>query len=337
MSRIGGRVAGLSAGVVIMALSVTSALTMTSLPPVIFLMGPTASGKTLAALEIVERFPCEIISVDSSQVYRGMDIGSAKPPREVLERVPHRLVDIRDPSEAYSAAEFRRDALREMERITARGRIPLLTGGTMLYFRVLQQGLSALPSADPAVRRRILDLAEAQGWASLHERVRQVDPATAERIHPNDRQRIQRALEVFEIEGKSWTQLCLDPRPAFPYRAVKLVMAPAQRPVLHERIGRRFDQMLADGLIEEVAGLYGREDLSSELPAMRAVGYRQVWNYLAGNSSYQQMRDLAVTATRQFAKRQLTWLRAETEAHWFDNSDSDPTGTLLGYLEGIFY
>lgn len=310
---------------------------MKALPPVIFLMGPTASGKTHMALEIVKRFPCEIVSVDSSQVYRGMDIGSAKPPPEVLREVPHRLVDIRDPLEAYSAAEFRRDALAEMAQITAEGRIPLLVGGTMLYFRALQRGLSQLPSADPQVRRRILDQAQQEGWASLHERVRQVDPATAARIHPNDRQRIQRALEIFEIEGKSWTQLCLEPGPtALPYRVVKVVMAPAERSVLHQRIAGRFDQMLAGGLLEEVSRLYRRGDLSIDLPAMRAVGYRQVWNYLAGNSSYEQMRDHAVTATRQFAKRQLTWLRAESEADWFDNSVSDSIGRIIRHLGSIF-
>lgn len=309
---------------------------MGSLPSVIFLMGPTASGKTQTALEMVERFSCEIVSVDSSQVYRGMDIGSAKPPRAVLERVPHRLVDIRDPAEAYSAAEFCRDALEEMARISGEGRIPLLTGGTMLYFRALQRGLSHLPSADLEVRRRILEQAERQGWASLHERVRRVDPATAARIHPNDRQRIQRALEVYEISGKSWTQLCLEPRPAaLPYRAVKVVIAPAERRILHERIEARFDRMLGDGLVEEVSRLYRRGDLSADLPAMRAVGYRQVWNYLAGNSSYQQMRDHAVAATRQFAKRQLTWLRAEPEARWFDAASRDSTGRILGHLESI--
>lgn len=310
---------------------------MNSLPLAIFLMGPTASGKTRTALEIVDRFPCEIISVDSSQVYTGMDIGSAKPPREVLDRVPHRLVDIRDPSEAYSAAEFCQDARREMAQITGAGRIPLLTGGTMLYFRALQRGLSHLPSADPQLRRRILARAEREGWESLHEQVRRIDPATAARIHPNDRQRIQRALEIYEIEGKNWTQLCLEPRPpVLPYRVVKLVMAPTDRALLHRRIEARFEQMLADGLVAEVARLYRRGDLSVDMPAMRAVGYRQVWNYLAGDSSYQQMNERAVTATRQFAKRQLTWLRAEGEAHWFDSASGDAGARILGHLAGIF-
>lgn len=302
-------------------------------PTAIFLMGPTAAGKSRVALEIVARYPCDIISVDSALVYRGMDIGTAKPGRNVLTAVPHRLIDIRDPAKCYSAAEFCKDAEAAMAQISAGGRIPLLVGGTMLYFRALESGLAILPSADREVRRRLLDMATACGWPRLHERLGQIDPAAARRIHPNDQQRIMRALEVFEIEGKSWTQLCREPRPAgFPYRVVKLVLAPSRREVLHRRIEQRFDHMLAHGLIEEVAALYRRGDLHLDLPSMKAVGYRQVWNYLDGKSSYDQMRHTAVAATRQFAKRQLTWLRAEGGTRWIDSGVGNPAGDVLSYL-----
>jgi tRNA dimethylallyltransferase len=304
-------------------------------PYVIFLMGPTASGKSRIALDLTRELPCDVISVDSALVYRGMDIGTAKPSPAVLSAVPHRLIDIRDPAEVYSAADFRNDALAEIRRSVAAGRIPLLVGGTMLYFRALQSGLSSLPSADASVRRRLMETAQALGWKALHEKIREIDPACADRVHPNDRQRILRALEIYEIQGENWTRLCAESRSeAFPYRVVKIVLAPDQRAVLHERIARRFDEMLAQGFVEEVAGLYRRGDLNSDMPSMRAVGYRQIWNYLAGRGSYQHMRERAVAATRQFAKRQFTWLRADEQAYWIDSSGGNPAGEVLKYVHG---
>lgn len=282
-------------------------------PPAIFLMGPTASGKTELAVELVRRLPLEIVSVDSVMVYRGMDIGTAKPGAEVLARAPHRLIDIRDPAEAYSAAEFRADALQAMAEITAAGRIPLLVGGTMLYFRALQHGLSELPSADPEVRGRIEAQARRRGWAALHEQLARVDPEAARRIHPNDPQRIQRALEVYEATGSTLTELTgRKTREAIPYGIRKLVLAPADRAELHTRVADRFQQMLAAGLVQEVEHLYARGDLHPELPSMRAVGYRQIWRYLTGDHDYDTMVERAIIATRQLVKRQLTWLRAES-------------------------
>ncbi len=308
---------------------------MGSEPYVIFLMGPTASGKSGAALELARQLPCDLISVDSALVYTGMDIGTAKPPSNVLAQVPHRLINIRDPAESYSAAEFRHDALAEIETILRSGRIPLLVGGTMLYFHALQHGLSRLPSADEAVRTRLTEMAQTLGWEALHGKIREIDPAAARRIHPNDRQRILRALEIHEIEGESWTSLCNIPNSdVFPYPIFKVVLAPARREALHQRIARRFDQMLAQGLVDEVAGLFRRGDLSVDTPSMRAVGYRQVWNYLAGQSSYQQMKERAVAATRQFAKRQFTWLNRERQAYWIDTESLDPVGDLIKYVHG---
>lgn len=307
------------------------------MPPVIFLMGPTASGKTGVALELARHLPCDIVSVDSTQIYRGMDIGTAKPSPAVLAETPHRLIDIRDPAESYSAEEFRHDALEAMARITARGRIPLLVGGTMFYFRALEQGLSCLPSGDPEVRQRIAALAEDSGWEALHQRLKEIDPEAAGRIHPNDRQRIQRALEVFEIEGKTLTALYTGGRQQeLPYRVIKLALAPP-REVLHERVAQRFHDMLAQGFIDEVTGLYRRGDLSLHKPAMRAVGYRQAWNYLAGKSSYLHMRERAIVATRQFAKRQLTWLRAEPDVTWFDSSEVACAARIGDYLRTKIY
>jgi tRNA dimethylallyltransferase len=280
--------------------------------PAIFLMGPTGSGKTDLAVELVERLPCEIVSVDSALVYRGMDIGTAKPGREVLARAPHRLIDICDPAEAYSAARFREDALRAMTEIRRAGRIPLLVGGTMLYFRGLERGLSALPSADPRVRARLESEAVRVGWSGLHARLADVDPQAARRIHPNDPQRIQRALEVYELTGRPLSELCAAPASEpFPYRTFKVVLTPEDRGGLHEVIARRFRMMLAQGLVEEVERLRARGDLGLDKPSMRAVGYRQVWEYLEGGVTHQQMVERAVAATRQLAKRQLTWLRGE--------------------------
>lgn len=302
-------------------------------PLAVLLMGPTASGKTDLAVRLVAQFPCDIVSVDSALVYRGMDIGTAKPPPEVLARAPHRLIDICDPSEAYSAARFRDDALREMRAITAAGRVPLLTGGTMLYFRALQRGLSRLPEAEPAVRAAIESEAADVGWPALHRRLAEVDPASAQRIHPNDPQRVQRALEVHAVTGRAMSELLEEqPGAALPYRLLKLVRAPRGRAVLHQRIERRFADMLEQGFEEEVCRLMARGELSPDLPSMRCVGYRQMLKYLRGETTFGQMAQNAVAATRQLAKRQFTWLRAEGDCHWlFD--DADPLAGAQALLE----
>jgi tRNA dimethylallyltransferase len=305
-----------------------------TLPPAIFLMGPTASGKTDLAVNLVERFNCEIISVDSALVYRGMDIGTAKPDAETLARAPHRLIDIIDPAESYSAARFRDDALREMADIREAGRIPLLVGGTMLYYRALQQGLSQLPEADAELRARIEAEAAEKGWQVLHDRLANVDPESAARIHPNDPQRLSRALEVYELSGQPLSLLWREQqKSALPYRAVKLAVAPTDRPLLHERIALRFDMMLQQGFIEEVEGLYRRGDLHPDLPSIRCVGYRQVWNYLAGEWDKETMRERGIIATRQLAKRQFTWLRSESELTWFDSLDKKLVEKTLKLLD----
>jgi len=290
-----------------------------NLPAAVFLMGPTASGKTGLAIELCERFPLEIISVDSALVYRDMDIGTAKPDTETLKRAPHRLIDIRDPSESYSAADFRNDALLEMESITSAGKVPLLVGGTMLYFRALEFGLSELPAADPEVRKSLEQQAEDIGWSGMHEILAQKDPQAAERIHPNDPQRIQRALEIIRISGKSMTQLQQESLgEALDYRLHKIIISPQPRSILHERIEQRFDLMIENGFIDEVKSLHVRPDLNADRPAMRAVGYRQAWEWLEGGCSFEQMREKAIAATRQLAKRQLTWLRRESTSIWYD-------------------
>ena len=292
-------------------------------PPVLFLMGPTASGKTALAVELVQRLPFDIISVDSALVYRGMSIGTAKPDAATLQIAPHRLIDFLDPSETYSAGQFRHDARREIAAIQATGRIPLLVGGTLLYFRALERGLAELPTADPALRARLAAEFAEYGSPALHARLAQRDPVAAARIHPHDWQRIQRALEVGELTGRSLTELCdLSPNEALPFRIVKLIVTPADRQVLHQRIEQRFRAMLDQGLITEVAALRARGDLHPDLPAMRAVGYRQVWAYLDGHLDYSTMVERAVIATRQFAKRQLTWLRAESGAIRLDSLDA---------------
>lgn len=287
-------------------------------PLAILLMGPTASGKTDLAVDLAAHLACDIVSVDSALVYRGMDIGTAKPGPEVLATAPHRLIDICDPGDAYSAARFREDAEREMAAIVTAGRIPLLVGGTMLYFRALQQGLSRLPSADPAVRALLDAEAQADGWAALHRRLAAVDPEASQRIHPNDPQRIQRALEVYEITGRSLSDLLLEDRerPRLPYRLLKLVRAPEERASLHRRIEKRFADMLELGFEDEVRSLWSRGDLTPEMPSMRSVGYRQMLKYLFGEYTYRQMVERGIIATRQLAKRQLTWLRSEPDAHW---------------------
>ncbi|WP_455365951.1 tRNA (adenosine(37)-N6)-dimethylallyltransferase MiaA [Kaarinaea lacus] len=306
---------------------------MTHKPPAIFLLGPTASGKTDIAVRLVEDLPCEIISVDSAMVYRGMDIGTAKPDAETLEKAPHRLIDICDPAEAYSAAQFADDALREMNDIYANDKIPLLVGGTFLYFRALAEGLSPLPAADPETRSKLDAEAKAVGWAELHRRLASVDPETAARIHPNDPQRIQRALEVYELTGESMSSILHRDNPGeLPYNVSKLILAPSDRAVLHDRIAKRFNQMLESGLVEEVRQLYQRGDLHRDLPSIRAVGYRQVWAYLEGELQYAEMIQRGIVATRQFAKRQFTWLRSDKEVTWFDALENNIYSKILKKL-----
>ena len=310
------------------AVSGTSAL-----PPLVCLMGPTASGKTDLAMYLYDQFPCELVSVDSVLVYRGMDIGSAKPDAQTLQRYPHHLIDMLDPAEPYSAARFRDDALALIQDITARGRVPLLVGGTMLYFKALAGGLASMPSADPVVRARIEVMALEQGWPAVHAALAQVDTASAERIHPNDPQRISRAYEVFLGSGITLTQWherqhaekAADQTPGsgvLPYTVRYLAVAPRERSVLHERIAERFSLMLQQGLISEVEALHARGDLDVSMPSIRAVGYRQVWDYLEGRLSYEQMHERGVIATRQLAKRQFTWLRGWNEPiEWLDSLD----------------
>ena len=289
-----------------------------SLPPVILLMGPTASGKTDLAIALRDRLPVELVSVDSAMVYRGMDIGTAKPSAEELARAPHRLIDICDPAESYSAARFREDALREMARITAAGRVPLLVGGTMLYFRALQYGLSELPPAQPEVRARLDRELRRDGLAALHRRLATVDPVAAQRIHPNDPQRILRALEVWEVSGRPLSELQAEAGQPMNYHAIKLVRAPVSRAELHQRINRRFLSMLEQGLVDEVERLVAPGFLRPDMPSMRSVGYRQVWAWLRGEYGREEMVDRGQAATRQLAKRQMTWLRSEADCHWLD-------------------
>lgn len=303
-------------------------------PPAIFLMGPTASGKTAVAAALVKRFPFEIISVDSVLVYRGMDIGTARPDADLLRVAPHRLIDIRDPAEPYSAAGFREDALRAMADITAQGHVPLLVGGTMLYFRALEQGFSPMPPADPEVRAVLERALQDDGLESLYRRLQQVDPLAAARIHANDPQRIQRALEVFELTGQPMSKFHEQGRARpLPYRLIKLILAPEDRTRMQGRIEQRFHEMLDAGLVDEVRRLVGRGDLDVDLPSMRAVGYRQVRAWLDGAMSYAEMVEQAIVATRQYARRQLTWLRREENARWFAADDGPVAERIGAYLE----
>jgi len=295
----------------------------TSLLPAIFLMGPTASGKTALAVSLVERFPLEIISVDSALVYRGMDIGTAKPDAVTLARAPHHLLDIRDPTEAYSAAAFCDDARRLMADIGARGKVPLLVGGTMLYFRALLNGLDDLPRADAALRNKLEIDAASRGWPALHADLAQLDPVSAARLAPNDSQRICRALEIFQLTGVPMSALLDKGQTALPYRVLQLALIPSERAVLHQRIAARFDAMLAEGLLDEVNSLRQTFALNSDLPAMRAVGYRQAWTYLDGGMDIHGLREQGIAATRQLAKRQLTWLRSWPDAVELDCLASD--------------
>lgn len=293
-----------------------------NLPPAIFLMGPTASGKTQIAVELVQRLPLAIISVDSALVYRGMDIGSAKPDAKTLTLAPHRLIDIRDPTETYSAADFRSDALREMADITAQGKIPLLVGGTMLYFKALLEGLAELPETDSAVRAQLEKEALAEGWPAMHSKLAAVDPELAAKLHPNHSQRISRALEVYRITGKTMSALRAQQiHQIFPYQVLQIAIAPRDRDALNQRIDARFLSMMDAGFLDEVKKLYQRGDLHAELPAMRAVGYRQAWAYLDQENlserlTREQMIERAMIASRQLAKRQFTWLRSWRGLQW---------------------
>ncbi|MDR5857852.1 tRNA (adenosine(37)-N6)-dimethylallyltransferase MiaA [Halomonas eurihalina] len=299
-------------------------------PPAIFLMGPTAVGKTDMAIALHERLGCELISVDSAMVYRGMDIGSAKPSPAELARAPHRLIDIRDPADPYSAAAFREDARREMSRITEAGRVPLLVGGTMMYYQRLWGGEPNLPSGDPAIRAELDREVERRGLAELHEELARVDPRAARRIHPNDPQRLTRALEVYRISGRPLTEHWDEQgSETFPWRVLSIGLAPADRSVLHSRIATRFDAMLEAGFIEEVANLKARHDLHARLPAMKSVGYRQAWEFLEGQGDREALKRRGIVATRQLAKRQLTWMRGWPELHWVDILAGEPLDRVL--------
>lgn len=300
---------------------------------VICISGPTAAGKTALAMQLHDRLPVELVSVDSALIYRGMDIGTAKPSAAELKAYPHHLIDIRDPAEVYSAADFRQDCLQLIDEIRRRGRIPVLVGGTMLYYRALLAGLSALPQADATIRASIQQRADQEGWQALHEHLASVDPVSAERIHPNDPQRLMRALEVFELTGKSLTQLTETQQPGLSLPTWQIVVSPPDRKVLHARIEQRFHLMLAQGFEAEVRRLYDRGDLHPDLPSIRAVGYRQMWQYFSGALSYEQMIERGVIATRQLAKRQITWLRSWVGAQWVDPMDDHAFDQVMHILD----
>lgn len=305
----------------------------TEKPAIVLLMGPTAAGKTRLAIALAKTLQGEIISVDSALVYRGMDIGTAKPSLEERNGIPHHLIDILDPREAYSTGQFRLDAEQLIQNISQRHRLPILVGGTMLYFNGLTQGLARLPPRDPSVREAIEAQAQRQGWASVHRMLGQVDPASAARIHVNDPQRIQRALEVYRLTGRPLSQLIeAEARAPLPYRLIKIRVAPRQRTDLHEAIHQRFLNMLDQGFMDEVSALRARGDLSLQLASMRAVGYRQAWQYLDGEFDYEALIEKGVSATRQLAKRQLTWLRKETDALEVDAAGPDALEQVLAYV-----
>lgn len=303
--------------------------------PAICLMGPTASGKTALAIELVQRLPLEIVSVDSAQIYKTMDIGTGKPDAKTLTLAPHRLIDFLDPLESYSAARFCEDARREMADIRASGKVPLLVGGTMLYFKALRDGLASMPAADERVRADILSRANARGWAAIHAELAEVDPVAAARIHPNDPQRLQRALEVFLVSGRSLSdwQAMQSPLPDGGDAFVFLSIQPVDRSVLHQRIERRFRQMLDDGLVGEVEALYARGDLRPEMPSVRSVGYRQVWQFLNQEIAYDGMVERGIIATRQLAKRQITWLRGWPSLQNFDSDDKNLIDGVIRSIE----
>ncbi|EJN6827053.1 tRNA (adenosine(37)-N6)-dimethylallyltransferase MiaA [Vibrio cidicii] len=291
------------------------------LPLALFLMGPTASGKTELAIRLRQKYPVEIISVDSALIYKGMDIGTAKPDEREQQLAPHRLIDILDPAQSYSAADFRRDALQAMNEITAQGKIPLLVGGTMLYFKALLEGLSPLPAANPEIRQQIEQEALTKGWSVLHDELKEIDPVSAARIHPNDPQRLSRALEVFRISGKTLTELTQTKGESLPFRVKQFAIAPKDRAELHRRIELRFDKMMEAGFEQEMRTLHAREDLHPDLPSIRCVGYRQMWDYLDGNGTLDEAIYRGICATRQLAKRQITWLRSWDNLTWLDSED----------------
>lgn len=304
-----------------------------SLPPALFLMGPTASGKTNLAIELCENLPCEIISVDSALIYRGMDIGTAKPNAEELKKAPHKLIDILDPAHSYSVAEFRKDALLAMQEITARGNIPLLVGGTMMYYKALIDGLSPLPESNQSVRKIIEANAEEFGWLALHQELAQIDPISAQRIHPNDPQRLTRALEVYHLTQRSMTDLMATRSDPIPYNIKQFCIAPEDRNVLHQRIAQRFQVMIDAGFQSEVENLKERGDLHLNLPSIRCVGYRQMWQYLNGDFNFTEMSEKSVAATRQLAKRQLTWLRSWKNVTSLDTFSSDNLSKVIKQCE----
>lgn len=312
---------------------------MDSKPDVICLMGPTASGKTALAVELAQRYPFQLISVDSAQVYRDMNIGTGKPTQEILQLAPHRLIDFVDPAVAYSASDFRADAIAEIEDVLAQGGTPLLVGGTMLYFRVLRDGLADMPNADSRVRAEIEQFAQREGWGAVHQQLAQVDPESAVRIHPNDPQRLQRALEVFRVSGKTMTALHSEeqanPQLELPFNLHFFAIQPEDRSGLHSQIERRFKQMLQDGLLAEVEILHSRKDLNPMLPSMKSVGYRQVWQYLDGELDYDGMIEKSIIATRQLAKRQLTWLRSWQNLQSLSDSSADSVDSVLKYMHSI--
>lgn len=295
-------------------------------------MGPTASGKTELALAIARELPVEIISVDSALVYRGMDVGTAKPSLAERQQVPHHLIDILDPTEVYSVGQFRDDALRLMSGITARNKVPLLVGGTMLYFNSLQRGLADLPPANAEIRQRLVREVAEYGLDYLHQRLQEVDPQSATRIRNTDPQRLQRALEVYELTGTPMSQLIAQTQAYLPYRLINIVLAPFQRKILHARIAARYQQMMANGFLDEVRKILARGDCHDCLPAMRAVGYRQAWAHLHDEYDEATFIDKAIIATRQMAKRQITWLRAQQNATWFDSGPGLPVSDVVQYL-----
>jgi tRNA dimethylallyltransferase len=301
-------------------------------PPALFIMGPTASGKTSLAVELIKHFPIEIISVDSALIYTDMNIGTAKPDEATLKQAPHRLIDFLDPSQTYSAADFRRDALREMQQITDNGNIPVLVGGTMLYYRALENDLAKLPSANPDIRKKINQQAAEKGWNAMHQQLAMIDPESAARIHPNDSQRVQRALEVYEITGENLTTLHKAAKhDALPYRLLKIALIPENRDWLRERAATRFNQMIEDGFMAEIQQLFDRRDLNPDLPSIRCVGYRQAWRYLNGNIDFNEMKKRVIVATRQLAKRQMTWLRSEKEVSRYDAQHYD-LSSIIGEI-----
>jgi tRNA dimethylallyltransferase len=304
-----------------------------SLPPALFLMGPTASGKTNLAIEICENLPCEIISVDSALIYRDMDIGTAKPNLEELKKAPHRLIDILDPAQRYSVAEFRKDALLAMQDITARGNIPLLVGGSMMYYKALIDGLSPLPESDQDVRKDIEKKAEEFGWDVLHRQLALIDPVSAKRIHPNDPQRLIRAMEVYQLTNRSMTELMATKSAPIAYNVKQFCIAPNDRKVLHQRIAQRFELMIDAGFQTEVEKLKGRGDLHLNLPSIRCVGYRQMWQYLDNDYDFNVMREKSIAATRQLAKRQLTWLRGWENIHLLDTFSTDNLSEVIKHSQ----